>query len=170
MNQMELRSGQLWAFRKNEYCEYSRYLYIDWVREFRFGCHECMNMDNVNVIYNVDYLSNWELLDAKACYGLLKRYCAINNSIEELKSQCSDTLVKAAGLRDELTRMKQEKRTKSGVLVYIDDVPPVFVDGGTSWNFKDDFLYVYSSDGNKIAAFMRSFVFGVSLGGEEVSK
>lgn len=167
---MELKSGQLWAFRENEYCEYNRYLYIDWVKEFRFGCHEYAGTDNVNVIHNVDYLSRWELLDTKACYDLLKRCSTINNQIEELKSQCSDTLVKAAELRDELTRVKQEKRTKSGAWVYVNNIKPIFVDGSTSWNFKDDFLYVYGSDGNKIAAFMRGFVFGVSLGGEDVSK
>lgn len=167
---MDLKAGQIWAFRKNEYCEYSRFLYIDRVEEFRFSCHEYMNTDNVNVIHNVDYLSHWELLDAKACYDLLKRFSAINNQIEELKSQCSDTLAKAAELKDELIRMKSEKRTKSGAWVYVNNIKPIFVDGGTSWNFKDDFLYVHDSGGNKIAAFMRDFVFGVSLGGEDVSK
>ena len=166
----KLKAGQIWAFSKSEYCEYSRFLYIDWVKEFRFGCHECTGTDNVNVIHNVDYLSRWELLDTKACYDLLNRYNVLGCQLKDVKSSCDKVQADAAGLRDELTRMKSEKRTKSGVLVYINNISPVFVDGGISWNFKDDFLYVYGSDGNKIAAFMRSFVFGVSLGGDEVSK
>lgn len=171
---MDLKAGQIWAFSKNEYCEFSRFLYIDSVKDGRFYCRECKNgYDAEYVAHHCNYLledSRWELLDVKACYGLLKRYNTLDYQMKDLQSVCDKERVKAAELRDELTRVKQEKHTECGVLVYINNVPPVFVDGGTSWNFKDDFLYVYGSDGNKIAAFMKDFVFGVSLGGEDVSK
>ena len=166
---MELKSGQIWAFCKNEYCEYSRFLYIDWVKEFRFGCHECTGTDNVNVIHNVDYLSRWTLLDTKACYDLLNRYNVLDHQVKDLQSMCDKARAETAELNDELARMKSKKRTKSGVLVYIDDAQPVFVDSGTSWNWGYEFLYVYDDD-DCIGQFKSEDVIGVSLGGEDVSK
>lgn len=174
MNQIELKEGQLWAFSKNEYCEYSRYLYIDSVKDGRFYCRECKNgYDAEYVAHHCNYLlkdSHWELLDTKACYDLLKRYNMLDYQVKDLQSMCDKERAKAAELRNELAHMKQEKRTERHAVVYVNNMPPVVVDGGTSWSFRDDYLYVYGSNGNKIAAFMRSFVFGVSLGGEEVSK
>lgn len=170
---MELKAGQIWAFCKNEYCEYSRYLYIDWVKDEHFHCRECAGGNGVQVVYDSDYIlldSRWELLSAEACYDLLKRYNVLGCQAKELQSLCDKAQEDAAKLHSELTRVKQEKRTERNALVYINNMPPVVVDGGTSWSFRDDCLYVYGLDGNKVAAFMKNFVFGVSLGGEDVSK
>lgn len=171
---MELKSGQIWALSKNEYCEFSRFLYIDSVKDGRFYCRECKNgYDAEYVAHHCNYLledSRWELLDVKACYGLLKRYNTLDYQMKDLQSMCDKERVKAAELRGELTRMKSEKSAKRGAWVYVNNIKPIFIDGGVSWSFKDDYLYVYGSDDNKIAVFKAENIIGVSLGGEDVSK
>ena len=62
--------------------------------------------------------------------------------------------------------MESEKSTKRGVLVYINNISPVFVDGGISSSFKDGFLYVYDSAANKIAIFKEESVIGALLRGD----
>ncbi len=161
-----LKAGQVWAFRKNECCEYSRFLKIDWVKGFRFGCHESIGVDNVNVIHDVDYLSRWTLFDADACYDLLRHCIALNDQDKELKSICNKERAKVAELNDRLAHESVEKH----ILVYVDGNHPIIVKGGTSWSFKGEFLYVYSADGDKIAAFVAESVLGVSLGGGDLSK
>ena len=73
---------------------------------------------------------------------------------------------------DRLKRVKAEteKRDRCGALVYVNNIQPIFVAGGTTWSFKGEFLYVYDLDGDKVAAFMAESVLGVSLGGDDVSK
>lgn len=170
---MELRGGQLWAIKESENCEYSQCLYIDWADEQHFNSREFVHGKYITTMHDFQYLtgdSRWQLLSTEDCYYLLARHNKLSKRCTELKQENDKAKAKAEELKDELIRMKSEKRTKSGAWVYVNNIKPIFVDGGTSWNFKDDFLYVYASDGNKIAAFMKNFVFGVSLGGEEVSK
>ena len=170
---MELRGGQLWAIKGSGDCEYNQCLYIDWADEQHFNSREFVHGKCITTMHDFKYLtgdSRWRQLSKEDCYYLLVRHNELSKRCADLNQENDKAKAEAAELRDELTRMKSEKRTRCCAWVYVNNIEPIFVDGGVSWSFKNDYLYVYGSDGNKIAAFMRDFVFGVSLGGDVLSK
>ena len=170
---MELKAGQLWVIKESENCEYSQCLYIDWADEPHFNSREFVHGKCITTMHDFKYLtgnSRWRQLSKEDCYYLLVRHNELSKRCTELKQENDKAKAEAAELRDELTRVKQEKRTKRGAWVYIKNISPVFVNGGTGSSFDDGFLYIYDSDDNKIAVFKAENIIGISLGGEDVSK
>lgn len=111
---MELKVGQVWAYRENGYSPYSKYLKITKMYEKPYAAFDCDHYDSErgHSCFKVEarhFLENahWELLNAEKVCTLLERYIVTLESCKDLRARC-DNAQEAAAKEHEM-RQRAEK-------------------------------------------------------------